>query len=226
MPPPSHPLPRHALAVALCVAASHAAAADTRTAIERLLHQESQGLPGRVQVTLPAATELPACAEPQPFLPTGARAWGRVSVGVRCAGAAPWTRYVSAYVAVIASYQVAARGIAPGEALHEGDASAREGDLAALPAGVVTDAAELGGKVAMNHIAAGAPLRRELLRGALLVRQGQQVRVVVRGPGFSAGVDGRAMNDAAVGATVQVKANNGRLIFGVVREDGSVEHAL
>jgi flagella basal body P-ring formation protein FlgA len=47
----------------------------------------------------------------------------------------------------------------------------------------------------------------------------------VRGPGFLAGMEGKALADAAVGATVQVKARNGRLLTGVAREDGSVEHA-
>jgi flagella basal body P-ring formation protein FlgA len=211
--------------LALLVCAGPALAADTRAAVEQFLRTRAEGLPGRVEITLSAAGALPACAEPQPFLPMGARAWGRVAVGVRCADGTAWTRYVSAYVAVIAPYQVAKRSIAPGEALEAEDAAAREGDLAALPAGVVTDPAELAGKVAMYRIAAGAPLRRELLRGVVVLRQGQDVRVLVRGPGFLAGVEGKALADAAVGATVQVKARNGRLLTGVAREDGSVEHA-
>ncbi len=205
----------------------HAGAAGTPGAIERFLRQEADGLPGRVQIQLAAraTADWPACADPQPFLPAGVRAWGRVSVGVRCAAPAPWTRYASAYVAVMAPYQVAARSIAAGEALAGDAAQAREGDLAALPAGVVTDPAELAGKVAVNRIAAGAPLRRELLRGALVIRQGQEVRVVVHGPGFTAGIEGKALSDAAVGATVQVRTRNGKVLSGVAREDGAVERA-
>lgn len=216
---------RPSLVLALLLCAGHAAAADTRAAVTRFLRTQAEGLPGRVEIKLAAAGTLPECADPQPFLPTGVRAWGHVAVGVRCADAKPWTRYVPAYVAVIAPYQVAARSIAPGEALGAQDAEAREGDLAALPAGVVADPAELAGKVATNRIAEGAPLRRELLRGAIVVRQGQDVRLVVRGDGFLAGIEGKALADAAVGATVQVKARNGKLLTGVAQADGSVERA-
>lgn len=223
MKPPSLPSSRIALASLLLAANAHAA--DTRAAVEAFLFQQTAGLPGRVELTVADTRSLPECAEPQPFLPAGVRAWGRVSVGVRCIGATPWTRYVAASVAVIASYQVAARPIEPGETLQERDAVTREGDLTALPAGVLTAAAELAGKVATHRIAADAPLRRELLRGAIVVRQGQEVRVIVEGAGFVAGTEGRALADAATGAAVQVRARNGSLLTGIARADGSVERA-
>ena len=218
---------RAGAALLLALGTTHALAASPQGAIERFLRQQADGLPGRVQIKLAAraTADWPACDDPQPFMPAGVRAWGRVSVGVRCAAPAPWTRYASATVAVIAPYQVATRSIAAGEALDEAAWQTREGDLAALPAGVVTDPAELAGKVAANRIAAGAPLRRELLRGALVIRQGQEVRVVVHGPGFAAGIEGKALSDAAVGATVQVRARNGKVLSGVAREDGAVERA-
>lgn len=212
------------IALVLLLWAGQAAAADTRAAVERFLRTQAEGQPGRVEITL-RGEALPPCADPQPFLPAGVRAWGRVSVGVRCAGERPWTRYVAAQVAVIAPYQAAARTIAMGEPLRAGDVVEREGDLAALPAGVLSDPSELAGKVAANRIAAGAPLRRELLRGEITVRQGQDVRVVVRGAGFVAATEGKALADAEVGATVQVKARNGRHLTGIAREDGSVERA-
>jgi flagella basal body P-ring formation protein FlgA len=203
------------------------APAGARDAIELFLKQQTAGLPGRVEITLqPAALgDLPACADPQAFLPAGARAWGRVSVGVRCDAQQPWTRYIPAYVAVMADYQVAARPIETGQALAHADAATREGDLSALPASVVTDPSELQGMVAANRISAGAPLRREMLRGALVIRQGQDVRLVMRGPGFVVGTEGKAMANASAGATVQVKTREGRLLSGVAQADGSVERA-
>lgn len=223
MTPPSRACSRIAIASLLLAANAHAA--DTRAAVEAFLRQQTAGLPGRVELSVANTPPLPACAEPQPFLPAGVRAWGRVSVGVRCTVGTPWTRYVAASVAVIAPYQVAARPIAPGEALQEADAVTREGDLTALPAGVLVDAAELAGKVATHRIAADAPLRRELLRGAVVVRQGQEVRIVVEGADFVAATEGKALADAAAGASVQVRARNGRLLTGTARPDGSVERA-
>lgn len=194
-------------------------------AIERLLVAQTAGLPGKVTITLdtPRAGALPPCGAPEAFLPSGARPWGRVSVGVRCNENPPWTRYVPAYVAMAGNYYVAARSIAAGQALTAVDVAVREGDLATLPASVVVDPAHLSGVVASNRIASGAPIRRELLRGVVLVQQGQSIKLVTRGAGFVASAEGKAMTDAAAGALVQVKIQGGQLLSGVVQPDGSVE---
>ncbi len=134
-----------------------------------------------------------------PFLPGGARLWGRVSVGVRCNTGQPWTRYVPAYVAVHGNYYVAARPLSAGQVLTPADATVREGDLTALPRGVVVDAAQFDGVTALNSIASGAPLRRESLRAAIAVQQGQNVRLRARGAGFTVSTEGKAMASAAAG---------------------------
>ena len=194
-------------------------------AIEQFLLVQTAGLPGKVSITLdtPRLGALPPCEAPEAFLPPGARPWGRVSVGVRCNESPPWTRYVAAQIALVASYYVAARPIAAGQALTPADVSVRQGDLATLPASVVVDPAQLSGVVASNRIASGAPIRRELLRGVVLVQQGQSIKVVTRGAGFVAGAEGKAMTDAAAGAVVQVKMQGGQLLSGIVRPDGIVE---
>ncbi|HQS32636.1 MAG: flagella basal body P-ring formation protein FlgA [Polaromonas sp. 39-63-203] len=193
--------------------------------IEHFLLAQTAGLPGKVSITIdkPRFAALPPCEAPEAFLPSGVRPWGRVSVGVRCNESPPWTRYVAARVGVVAGYYVAARTITAGQALTPVDVAVREGDLATLPASVVVDPAQLGGVVALNRIASGAPIRRELLRGVVLVRQGQSIKLVTRGAGFVASAEGKAMTDAAAGAVVQVKMQGGQLLSGVVQPDGSVE---
>lgn len=202
-----------------------ALAGSARTVIERFLQEQAAGLPGEVSITLntPLSGALPPCDAIEPFLPGGARLWGRVSVGVRCNSATPWTRYVPAYIAVRGSYYVAARPIGAGQVLAPDDAALREGDLAALPRGVVTDPAQFNGVTALNTIASGAPLRRESLRAPIAVQQGQAVRLRTRGPGFTASTEGKAMSSAAVGALVQVKTAGGQLLSGIALADGTVE---
>jgi len=77
-------------------------AGDARPVIEQFLQNQAAGLPGRVVITIdtPMSGALPPCDALEPFLPGGARLWGRVSVGVKCNAGQPWTRYVPAYVAV------------------------------------------------------------------------------------------------------------------------------
>lgn len=193
--------------------------------IKQFLLAQTAGLPGKVSITIdtPRLGALPACEAPEAFLPPGVRPLGRLSVGVRCNESPPWTRYVAAQVALVASYYAAARPIAAGQVLTPADFSVREGDLATLPGSVVVDPAQLSGVVASNRIASGTPIRRELLRGVILVQQGQSIKLMTRGAGFVASAEGKAMADAAAGAVVQVKIKGGQLLNGIVRPDGSVE---
>jgi flagella basal body P-ring formation protein FlgA len=198
---------------------------SARPVIEKFLRTQSVGLPGKVSITLhtPQSGALPPCEAVEPFLPRGARLWGRVSVGVRCAEGQPWTRYVQAYVSVVGNYYVAARQIDAGETLTPADTARREGDLTTLPASIIGDPAQLNDVTVLNRIALGAPIRRELLRAVSVVQQGQNVKVVTQGPGFVVSTEGKAMTHAAVGAVIQVKIQSGQLISGIVGVDGTVE---
>jgi flagella basal body P-ring formation protein FlgA len=208
-------------------ATSHPAplSGSARPVIERFLLSQTAGLPGKVGISIdtPMSGALPPCEALEPFLPSGARLWGRVSVGVRCNGNQPWTRYVPAYIAVVGTYYVATSQINAGQALTPADAAVREGDLTRLPSSVIVDPAQLNGVIASNRIASGAPLRRELLRAVAVVQQGQTVKVVTQGTGFVISTEGKAMTNAAVGAIVQVKMQGGQLLSGIVRPDGMVE---
>ncbi|WP_372826303.1 flagellar basal body P-ring formation chaperone FlgA [Polaromonas sp.] len=200
-------------------------AGSARPVIEQFLTNQTSGLPGKVSISIdtPRSGALPPCELLEPFLPARARPWGRVSVGVRCISDQPWTRYLPAYIAVVGSYHIAARAISAGQTLEPADTSVREGDLTALPASVVTDPSQLLGMTASNSIAAGAPIRRELLRGVVTVHQGQSIKVLSRGAGFVVSAEGKAMTDAALGAMVQVKLQGGQLLGGIVRPNGIVE---
>lgn len=220
-----------ALAAGLAAAASVAAAplaGDARAAVDKFLQAQTAGLPGKVSIRVeaPGSGALPPCDALEPFLPRGAAAWGRVSVGLRChSDQKPWTRFVLAHVAVEGRYFVAARNIETGQAFGAGDLAARTGDLTALPRSVVTDAAELQGMVAANRIASGAPLRRELVRGVSVIQQGQTVKVVAEGPGYSVSTEARAMTSAGAGSTVRAKTLDGRLVSGIADEEGQIRLA-
>jgi flagellar basal body P-ring formation protein FlgA len=204
-------------------AAAVALAPEARAAIESFLRGNASGEPGAVSVTVAdPASPLPPCASLQAFLPPGSAASGRVSVGVRCAGERPWTRYLAAQVAVQGQYLVAAHPIAAGSPLGAQDVTVQSGDLARLPKTVVTNPAQLQGTVAVGAIAAGAPLRADLLRGSTVIHLGQTVRVVSVGDGFVVGTDAKAMTNAAAGATLQVKTAAGRLITVVAGHNGQV----
>ena len=213
------------LGAAACLA-SPPDGGDAHSVVEQFLKAQTAGLPGqaRIRVMLPGSA-LPACEALEAFLPNGASAWGRVSVGLRCPGERPWTRFVQAHVALEGRYLVAARAIEAGQPLGAGDVAARTGDLTALPKSVLFDPAELKGMVVANRVAAGAPLRREQLRGTVVIQQGQTVQVVAAGAGFTVRTEARALNRAEIGATVQAKTRDGRLVSGVADEEGQIRLA-
>jgi len=196
-------------------------------AIAKYLQVQTAGLPGKVSIRLEGrGTEaLPPCDAPQAFLPPGARPWGRVSVGVRCQAERPWTRFVQAHVSVEGSYFVAARAIETGRPLGAGDVTERTGDLTRLPRSLITSAAELVGVVAANRIGPGAPLRKESVRGVTVIQQGQAVKLVAQGEGFVVSTEGKALSGAKVGAVVQAKTLDGRLVSGVANEEGQIQLA-
>ena len=196
-----------------------------RAAAEAHLRREAQGLPGIVSVALDRIDpelSLPACPALQTFVPGGARPWGRTSVGVRC-DAPRWTIQLPARVNVIVRYAVAARPLAAQQPLTDSDLAFAYGDLAQLPEGVVTYPGQALGRMPRVGIAAGQPLRRDLLRAPAAVQQGQPVRVVSRGRGFEISAEGLALTDAPAGQAVRVRMASGRIVSGIARPGAVVE---
>ncbi|MGF6752734.1 flagellar basal body P-ring formation chaperone FlgA [Paraburkholderia sp. GAS42] len=192
------------------------------------LQQQVVGLPGKVEITVAQVFPrgLAACTTFEPFMPTGTRLWGRTTVGVRCAGERPWTMYMQARITVHANYYVASRAMNPGETLSAADLVAREGDLTMLPQSVVTDPSQAVGSATTMRVAAGLPLRLDMLKSASSVTIGQTVKVVAQGQGFAISAEGSAMNNAAPGQPVRVKTAGGQVIQGIVKDGGTVEIQL
>ena len=98
-----------------------------------------------------------------------------------------------------------------------------KGDLTVLPAGVLTDTAQAIGHTMGMSIGMGSPLRVDSLRIEQVVQQGQAVRLVSSGPGFSVTTEGRALNNAAEGQIAQARTAGGQVISGVARAGGYVD---
>jgi flagella basal body P-ring formation protein FlgA len=203
-------------------------AAQVRQAVEDYVRRQAQGFPGKVgyRITpLDARTKLARCDALEPFQPAGAAPWGKTTVGVRCLGPASWTLYVQVRISVEAQYLVAARSLAAGQIVGENDFSARNGDLGTLPATVLMDAGQALGRTVRIGIAAGQPLRSDQLTAPWAVQQGQKVKTVLRGAGFSASNEGKALHNAQEGQIVQVRTPSGQTVSGIARPGGVVEIA-
>ena len=78
---------------------------------------------------------------------------------------------------------------------------------------------------AAYRITAGQPIKGAALRNAQSVR-GSNVRINAVGKGFMVSSEGQALDNAAPGATVQVRMPSGQVVSGVVRNAGLVEMHL
>ena len=120
-------------------------------------------------------------------------------------------------------YVVTARPLAQGSALALTDMALQSGDLTQIAVGIVTDPQAVIGKTLTSTLAAGQPLRQDLLRSPLVVQQGQTVKLQSSGQGFRVSADGKSMTNAADGQIAQVRTSNGQTVSGVARAGGVVE---
>lgn len=197
-----------------------------KQAAEQFLRTQASGLPGEVKITVGSIDprmKLPACATPEAFFPQSSKAWGKTTVGIRCSVPSPWTIYVSAKVQVHGDYVVAAVPLAQGQNITEADIAKVKGDLTAMPAGIITDASQAIGRTVANSIRLGSPLRQDALRNQQAIQQGQAVRVILNGAGFSVSSEARALNNANEGQLTQVRTSNGQVISGIAKLGGIVE---
>lgn len=200
--------------------------APVTKAIEDYLRIQTKGLPGQTSFTvgsLDPNNNLAPCAAFEVGLAPGTRLWGRTSVNVRCVQEGGWSVFVPVRVRVVGDYLVTGRALSQGQTVTDADIGRQHGDLADLPAGILTERHQAIGHTAAQAVPAGRPLRGDMLRQALVIQQGQSVKVVSKGTGFQVANEGRALNNAVGGQVVQVRLGNGQVVSGIARPGGYVE---
>jgi flagella basal body P-ring formation protein FlgA len=194
--------------------------------IAEFLQTQTIGYPGKVKTqvgSIDPNLKLASCHDLQVFMPSGSRAWGKTTVGAKCESPTAWTIYVQANVSVFAQYLVAAAPLGQGQFVTSQDIIFENGDLTQLPAGVFTDANQAIGRSVNISMNAGTVLRQEMLKITPVVQQGQTVKLISSGTGFSVSAEGKAMAKANEGQVVQVKVASGQLVTGIARAGGQIE---
>jgi flagella basal body P-ring formation protein FlgA len=193
---------------------------------EDFLKQQVAGLSERTVVTTnnvdPRLT-LAECANLTPFLPPGSRVWGKITVGIRCTAPSPWTIYLSANVQVFGEYYVAASAIGQGHVITEADLAKVTGELSNLPSGTITNPDQAVGRISPFTLLAGSVLRADTLKSVPVVQQGQSVKLIASGNGFSISTDAMALTNATEGQMVRARTNSGQLVSGTAKAGGIIE---
>lgn len=180
----------------------------------------------RAEITvgeLDARLRLAPCARTEAYLHQGTRLWGQVFVGYRCMQRPGWSVSIPVNVRLYGSALVAVEPIAALHTVPSGAVRREQVEVTREPAGVVGDIAELEDRICTRSIEAGQPIPLSCLRMQPAVGQGDMVKLVGLGSGFTISTDGTALATAIAGETVRVRTESGRTVSGVARKGRVVE---
>ncbi len=200
---------------------SHAIIHDTAQAFAQ---SASKKLPGKVDIEITpvdSRLRLAPCKDLQAFLPPGSRLIGKTSIGVRCTAQPGWRVFLQADIKVSVDLLVASRPLSQGTVLSAADLSTQRGELGRP--GLIFAPAQAIGKTLRFAIGTGQVLREDMLRAPLLIRQGQNVTLRVRGNGFIVSQRGKALNDASAGEVVRIRTPNAQVISATTVAKGIAE---
>jgi flagella basal body P-ring formation protein FlgA len=167
--------------------------------------------------------QLAPCIRSEVFLPAGSRFWGRGFAGVRCVEGAAWSINLPVTVRVFGPALVAARALTAGAGVQADDVRVAEVEWTREAQGVVTAAAQLDQRVLSRPVASGQPIPLTALRAQQAVGQGEPVRLIGRGNGFSISAEAIALASATAGQSVRVRTESGRILTGTARTGRLVE---
>lgn len=197
---------------------------------QALAQLPADATPLRMQVSvgqLDSRLHLAPCSKVEPYLPPGARLWGRTRLGLRCLeGETRWNVFLPLTVQAWGPAWVLTGNVASGSALNPQDAVQTEVDWAADRASVLTDPQAWVGQVATRTLVAGQALRENMVRAPHLFKAGAPVQVKAQGPGYAVTSSGQALTAGSAGQNVRIRMINGKIITGIVNPDGTVEATL
>ncbi|MET0333793.1 MAG: flagellar basal body P-ring formation chaperone FlgA [Rhizobacter sp.] len=170
---------------------------------------------------------LSPCDEVQPYLPTGARLWGKARVGLRCVkGVTHWNVYVPITVNVYGPALVSTAVLPVGHVLAATDFRQAEVNLAEELQAPITDATLLLGRTLAKPLVPGQSLRERSLKSRQWFTAGDTVRIRVAGNGFAVAGAGEAVTTGMEGQPARVRTESGRVVLGMPVGDRLLEITL
>ncbi|MEM9531333.1 MAG: flagellar basal body P-ring formation chaperone FlgA [Pseudomonadota bacterium] len=187
------------------------------------LRQEADDVTVEIQAPDPRL-RLAACDLPlEAFSAPGARAYGRTSVGVRCAGSAPWTVYLRARVRLWQEVLVSRDTLSRGELLTADDVIRRRVDVSQTTGGFLHHPDQVTELELRRTVAPGVVLTRNMLKSPAVIQRGDEVVLLASVGNLSVRTAGTALSTGAIGDQVTVENRNSqRRVRGVVVQAGLI----
>jgi flagella basal body P-ring formation protein FlgA len=148
-------------------------------------------------------------------------------VGLRCVdGATAWRAFLPVQVQVLAPAWTSKAALPAGALLTAEQWQLAETDWAAGAALPLGAGAVIAGRVLARPVAAGQALRETDLQARRWFGNGQTVRIVAAGAGYSISTEGQALGPGIEGQPVRVRTEGGRVLTGQATGEALVEVRL
>lgn len=172
--------------------------------------------------------QLAPCARIEPYLPKGTQLWGRTRIGLKCLeGPVAWNVFLPVTVKAWGPAWVMKNMVPAGATLSMADAEqVAEVDWADVRSPILATPEQWVGMQAAYPLGPGQTIRQNTVRPPQVFAVGSQVRVTTEGTGFQVSATGQAMTAGQVGQQARVKLNNGKIVSGSVKSEGSVHISL
>lgn len=157
------------------------------------------------------------CDKPTLALLNKHKKWGNVTISAQCADK---KTFIPINVAVTGHYVVANQAIAAGSLITADNIRRQSGRLDSLPTNVILQESQLRDHVALRNIAINQPIKTTMVRKYWRVKAGQVVKLIIAGEGYQIISQGKSLTNAAIGETVNVRTHSGKIVEGVVTNQG------
>jgi flagellar basal body P-ring formation protein FlgA len=228
--------PAPALLLCMCVLFAGAASANIQPldSIQQAAEQfvRSQLPDGKAKhyvsaTSLDSRLRLKQCDVPLEAFSNASDIAARVTVGVRCTAAAPWTIYVPVTIEVEVPVLVLRRALARRARVMLTDVEPQVRRLPGSAANFITDIASLQGHRLKRALPAGTAITVDALTPDILVRRGQQVTLIAAVGGIEIRAQGNALTEGGVQDRVRVQnVTSLKVVEGVVESDSVVRVGL
>ena len=187
--------------------------------------------PGRYEIQvsqLDPRLRMPMCdKELTATLESPAQPIGRVTVKVRCEGAAPWTVFVPAQVKLFRDVVVVARPLKRTGIIGYDDVVLRERDISLISQGYLTSVDQAVGQKLTRPVVTDQVITLVHLEQAEVIRKGDQVVISASSGALQVKMPGEALSNGGMSEQIRVKnLNSNRVIKARVTAPGHVEVAL
>ena len=149
---------------------------------------------------------------------------GRVTVKVRCEGAAPWTVFVPAQVRLFRDIVTTTRPLRRAGIVEPQDVTLRERDISLISQGYLTSLDQAIGQRLTRPMVTDQVVTLVNIEQAEVIRKGDQVVITARSGTLSVRMPGEALSNGGLREQIRVKnLNSQRVIKAQVIAPGQVE---